>query len=54
MIDIGGVIRIGINPIGWSNDAMPELGGDTSLDTCLSEAAQVGYSGIELGGKLPL
>ncbi|GGO84496.1 myo-inosose-2 dehydratase [Marinobacterium nitratireducens] len=46
-------IRIGINPIGWSNDAMPELGGDTPLETCLSEAAQVGYSGIEMGGKFP-
>ncbi len=46
-------IRIGINPIGWSNDAMPELGGDTPLETCLAEAAQVGYSGIELGGKFP-
>lgn len=54
MADTGSTIRIGINPIGWSNDAMPELGGDTPLGTCLSEAAQAGYSGIELGGKLPL
>lgn len=53
MTDTGAAIRIGINPIGWSNDAMPELGADTPLETCLSEAAQVGYSGIELGGKFP-
>lgn len=46
-------IRIGINPIGWSNDAMPELGGNTPLATCLSETAQAGYSGIEMGGKFP-
>ena len=26
-------IRIGANPIGWSNDDMPELGGDTPLET---------------------
>ncbi|MEY4679383.1 MAG: hypothetical protein RLZZ276_1032, partial [Pseudomonadota bacterium] len=31
-------VRIGINPITWSNDDMPELGGDTPLETCLREA----------------
>ena len=30
-------IRIGINPISWSNDDLPELGGDTPLETALSE-----------------
>ena len=29
-------VRIGINPITWTNDDMPELGGDTPVDTCLS------------------
>ena len=29
------MIRIGANPIGWSNDDMPELGGKTPLETCL-------------------
>ena len=28
-------VRIGINPISWSNDDLPELGGDTPLETCL-------------------
>ena len=46
-------VRIGINPITWTNDDMPELGGDTPVDTCLSEARQAGYSGIEMGGKFP-
>jgi inosose dehydratase len=46
-------VRIGINPITWTNDDMPELGGDTPLETCLSEARQAGYSGIEMGGKFP-
>jgi inosose dehydratase len=32
---------------------VPELGGDTPLETCLSETRQAGYSGIELGGKFP-
>ncbi len=46
-------IRIGINPIGWSNDDMPSLGGATSLETCLREAREAGYEGMELGGKFP-
>jgi len=46
-------IRIGANPIGWSNDDMRELGGEISLQTCLSEAKQAGFSGMELGHKFP-
>ncbi len=46
-------IRIGANPIGWSNDDMQELGGETSLETCLAEARQVGFEGMELGHKFP-
>src|SRR5260370_13375339 len=46
-------LRIGINPITWSNDDMPELGGATPLETCLAEARQAGYAGIELGNKFP-
>jgi inosose dehydratase len=46
-------VRIGINPITWSNDDVPELGGDTPLETCLSETKQAGYAGTELGGKFP-
>lgn len=46
-------VGIGINPITWSNDDMPELGGDTPLETCLAEAKQAGYAGLELGNKFP-
>ena len=46
-------VRIGINPITWTNDDVPELGGDTPLETCLAETAQAGYAGTELGGKFP-
>ncbi len=46
-------IRIGTNPIGWSNDDLPELGGETPLEVCLAEARQAGYEGIELGHKFP-
>jgi inosose dehydratase/3D-(3,5/4)-trihydroxycyclohexane-1,2-dione acylhydrolase (decyclizing) len=46
-------VRLGTNPIAWSNDDLRELGGATPLETCLSEAASAGYSGIELGHKFP-
>ena len=44
-------VRIGINPITWSNDDLPELGGDTPLETCLSEAREAGFAGIEMGAQ---
>jgi inosose dehydratase len=46
-------VRIGINPITWTNDDVPDLGGDTPLETCLSEIREAGYLGAELGGKFP-
>ena len=46
-------IRIGANPIGWSNDDLRSLGGDTPLETCLAEAKQAGFAGMELGHKFP-
>lgn len=46
-------VRLGTNPIGWSNDDLPELGGDTPLETCLREARLAGFAGIELGNKFP-
>ena len=46
-------IRIGANPIGWSNDDLQDIGGDTPLETCLAEAKQAGIEGMELGNKFP-
>jgi inosose dehydratase len=46
-------VRLGINPIGWTNDCMPWLGDFISLDTCLAEAKEAGFSGVELGRKFP-
>src|SRR5215469_1101239 len=46
-------VRLGIGPIGWSNDDLPELGDDIPLDRCLAEARAAGYEGIELGRKFP-
>ena len=46
-------VRIGINPISWSNDDLPALGGEIPLDTALAEGAEIGYEGFELGNKFP-
>jgi len=46
-------IRFGVSPIAWINDDLPALGGDTPLESVLSEAREVGFAGIELGGKFP-
>ena len=40
--------KLGIAPIAWSNDDLPELGGETSLDTCLSESKPVSYTHLTL------
>ena len=46
-------LKFGMSPISWTNDDLPQLGGDTSLETCLRETRQAGYTGTELGGKFP-
>jgi inosose dehydratase len=46
-------VRLGANPIGWSNDDLRELGAHISLETCLSEARAAGFAGMELGHKFP-
>ncbi len=50
---LGGNVRVGINPIAWTNDDFHELGDDIPLERCLAEAHAAGYAGIELGRKLP-
>src|SRR5688572_23270914 len=46
-------VRFGVSPIAWTNDDLPELGGATPLETCLTEARAAGFAGVELGGKFP-
>ncbi len=46
-------VRLGANPIIWSNDDMRELGGHIPLETCLAQARQIGFEGMELGHKFP-
>jgi inosose dehydratase len=44
-------ILLGVSPLSWTNDVLTELGGDIPLETCLQEAAEIGYEGVELGRK---
>ncbi len=46
-------VRFGVSPIAWSNDDMPELGGDTPLESILSDIRELGFEGVELGGRFP-
>ena len=46
-------VRVGVNPILWSNDDFRDLGGDLPLERCLGEMRAAGYAGTELGHKYP-
>lgn len=45
--------KLGIAPIVWTNDDLPELGGQISFEQCISEMALAGYEGCEVGNKFP-
>ncbi len=46
-------VFLGIAPIAWTNDDMPDLGGENTFEQCLSEAALAGFEGTEVGNKYP-
>lgn len=46
-------VRLGINPLTWTNDDLPWLGAETPLEVCLREGRAAGFSGFELGNKFP-
>jgi len=48
-----GEVKLGIAPIGWTNDDMPELGGDIPFEQCIDEMALAGFEGCEIGNKFP-
>ncbi|WP_293893074.1 MULTISPECIES: myo-inosose-2 dehydratase [unclassified Sphaerochaeta] len=46
-------IKLAIAPIGWTNDDLPQLGGDITFEQCISEMALAGFTGSEVGNKYP-
>ena len=46
--------RLGIAPIAWWNDDLAELSDDVSLEECLRQAAEAGFTGMETGRRFPM
>lgn len=46
-------VFLGIAPIGWTNDDMPDLGKENTFEQCISEMALAGFTGCEIGNKYP-
>lgn len=46
-------VRFGVSPIAWINDDMPELGARTPLEQVFADCRDIGFSGVELGGRFP-
>ncbi len=46
-------VKLGIAPIAWTNDDMPELGGENTFEQCVSEMALADFTGSEVGNKYP-
>ena len=46
-------VKLGIAPIAWTNDDMPELGCENTFEQCISEMALAGFTGSEVGNKYP-
>lgn len=46
-------VKIGISPIAWQNDDLPDLTANYTMDQALREARQIGYAGVERGRRMP-
>ncbi len=47
------MIKIGISPICWQNDDLPDLTADFTMGQALQEAREIGYRGVERGQRMP-
>lgn len=46
-------VKLGIAPIAWTNDDLPDLGSENTFEQCISEMALAGFTGSEVGNKYP-
>ncbi|MCI9198097.1 MAG: myo-inosose-2 dehydratase [Lachnospiraceae bacterium] len=46
-------VSLGIAPIGWTNDDMPDLGKENTFEQTISEMALAGFKGSEVGSHYP-
>jgi inosose dehydratase len=45
--------RLGMSPIAWWNDDLPQLSDDVSLEECLRQSRSAGFTGMEKGRRFP-
>jgi inosose dehydratase len=45
-------VRFGVSPIAWFGSALAQLGKQITLEVCLAQAREAGFSGIESGIRL--
>lgn len=46
-------VKIGISPIAWQNDDLPDLTAAYTMGQALKEAREIGYTGVERGRRMP-
>ncbi|WP_029422814.1 myo-inosose-2 dehydratase [Alicyclobacillus macrosporangiidus] len=46
-------VRLGVSPINWINDDMPDLGDAYDVETVWADMASLGFEGTEMGRKYP-
>ena len=46
-------VKIGISPIAWQNDDLPEMTAAYTMEQALKEAREIGYIGVERGRRMP-
>ena len=46
-------VKIGISPIAWQNDDLPNLTKNYTMEQALKEARDIGYIGVERGQRMP-
>jgi len=45
--------KLGMSPIAWWNDDLPQLSDDVSLEECLRQSRTAGFTGMEKGRRFP-
>ena len=45
--------KLGMSPIAWWNDDLTELSDDVSLEECLRQSREAGFTGMEQGRRFP-
>lgn len=46
-------VKIGISPIAWQNDDLPQMTANYTMEQALKEAREIGYIGVERGRRMP-